>query len=61
MSSQVIMILLWIIFVSSFCWQQGVIIFHDVFDNEHNVGGVKIRVEGVFIWPFRQLRMVANR
>ncbi|XP_062007640.1 transmembrane E3 ubiquitin-protein ligase FLY2 [Rosa rugosa] len=39
---------------------QGVIIFHDVFDNEHNVGGVQIRVEGVFIWPFRQLRMVAN-
>ncbi|BFG25242.1 hypothetical protein CerSpe_115160 [Prunus speciosa] len=39
---------------------QGVIIFHDVFDNEHNVGGVQIKVEGVFIWPFRQLRMVAN-
>ncbi|XP_048439991.1 transmembrane E3 ubiquitin-protein ligase FLY2 isoform X1 [Pyrus x bretschneideri] len=39
---------------------QGVIIFHDVFDNEHNVGGVQIRVEGVFIWPFRQLRMVAH-
>ncbi|XP_048422416.1 transmembrane E3 ubiquitin-protein ligase FLY2-like isoform X2 [Pyrus x bretschneideri] len=39
---------------------QGVIIFHDVFDNEHNVGGIQIRVEGVFIWPFRQLRMVAN-
>ncbi|XP_059450973.1 transmembrane E3 ubiquitin-protein ligase FLY2-like [Corylus avellana] len=39
---------------------QGVIIFHDVFDNEHNVGGAQIRVEGVYIWPFRQLRMVAN-
>jgi hypothetical protein len=39
---------------------QGVIIFHDVFDNEHNIGGVQIRVEGVYIWPFRQLRMVAN-
>ncbi|XWS63427.1 hypothetical protein CRYUN_Cryun06bG0096400 [Craigia yunnanensis] len=38
----------------------GVIIFHDVFDNEHNVGGAQIRVEGVYIWPFRQLRMVAN-
>ncbi|KAH9792379.1 transmembrane E3 ubiquitin-protein ligase FLY2 [Citrus sinensis] len=24
---------------------QGVIIFHDVFDNEHNVGGAQIRVE----------------
>ncbi|XP_054812193.1 transmembrane E3 ubiquitin-protein ligase FLY1-like [Prosopis cineraria] len=39
---------------------QGVIIFHDVFDNEYNVGGAQIRVEGVYIWPFRQLRMVAN-
>ncbi|KAK8655282.1 hypothetical protein V6N13_107869 [Hibiscus sabdariffa] len=39
---------------------QGVIIFHDVFDNKHNVGGAQIRVEGVYIWPFRQLRMVAN-
>ncbi|KAG5545262.1 hypothetical protein RHGRI_017653 [Rhododendron griersonianum] len=40
---------------------QGVIIFHDVFDNEHEVGGAQIKVEGVYIWPFRQLRMVANR
>ncbi|EEF44406.1 transmembrane E3 ubiquitin-protein ligase FLY2 [Ricinus communis] len=39
---------------------QGAIIFHDVFDNAHNVGGAQIRVEGVYIWPFRQLRMVAN-
>ncbi|GLU06399.1 hypothetical protein SLE2022_234390 [Rubroshorea leprosula] len=39
---------------------RGVIIFHDVFDNEHNVGGTQIRVEGVYIWPFRQLRMVAS-
>ncbi|XP_065874475.1 transmembrane E3 ubiquitin-protein ligase FLY2-like isoform X1 [Euphorbia lathyris] len=39
---------------------QGAIIFHDVFDNAHNVGGSQIRVEGVYIWPFRQLRMVAN-
>ncbi|XP_024461322.1 transmembrane E3 ubiquitin-protein ligase FLY1 isoform X2 [Populus trichocarpa] len=39
---------------------QGVIIFHDVFDNKHNAGGAQIRVEGVYIWPFRQLRMVAN-
>ncbi|PIN14800.1 putative E3 ubiquitin ligase [Handroanthus impetiginosus] len=39
---------------------QGVIIFHDVFDNEHDVRGAQIRVEGVYIWPFRQLRMVAN-
>nr|GMD38392.1 transmembrane E3 ubiquitin-protein ligase FLY2-like [Ipomoea batatas] len=34
-------------------------VFHDVFDNEHEVAGAKIRVEGVYIWPFRQLRMVA--
>ncbi|GAB4859574.1 Transmembrane E3 ubiquitin-protein ligase fly2 [Ancistrocladus abbreviatus] len=39
---------------------QGVIIFHDVFDNENEVDGAQIRVEGVYIWPFRQLRMVAN-
>ncbi|KAJ9562917.1 hypothetical protein OSB04_008077 [Centaurea solstitialis] len=39
---------------------QGVMIFHDVFDNEPEVGRVQIRVEGVYIWPFRQLRMVAN-
>ncbi|CAJ1978911.1 unnamed protein product [Sphenostylis stenocarpa] len=39
---------------------QGVVIFHDVFDNEYNVGGAQIRVEGVYIWPYRQLRMVAN-
>ncbi|XP_059663178.1 transmembrane E3 ubiquitin-protein ligase FLY2 [Cornus florida] len=39
---------------------QGVIIFQDVFDNEHGVGGAQIKVEGVYIWPFRQLRMVAN-
>lgn len=38
---------------------QGAIIFHDVFDNEHGVGAAQIRVEGVYIWPFRQLRMVA--
>jgi hypothetical protein len=39
---------------------QGVVIFHDVFDNEYNVGGAQIKIEGVYIWPFRQLRMVAN-
>lgn len=39
--------------------QQGVIIFHDIFDNER--GGAQIRVEGVYVWPFRQLRMVAHR
>ncbi|KAL8188619.1 hypothetical protein R6Q57_029907 [Mikania cordata] len=38
----------------------GVMIFHDVFDNEPEGGRVQIRVEGVYIWPFRQLRMVAN-
>jgi hypothetical protein len=39
---------------------QGVIIFHDVFDNENEIDGSQIRVEGVYIWPFRQLRMIAN-
>lgn len=39
---------------------QGVIIFHDVFDNENDARGAQIRVEGVYIWPFRQLRMVAS-
>ncbi|KAI4322694.1 hypothetical protein L6164_022364 [Bauhinia variegata] len=39
---------------------QGVVIFHDVFDSEYNVGGAQIRLDGVYIWPFRQLRMVAN-
>ncbi|KAL1219380.1 Transmembrane E3 ubiquitin-protein ligase FLY2 [Cardamine amara subsp. amara] len=39
---------------------QGSVVFHDVFDNEHNVGGAQIKVEGVYIWPFRQLRLVAN-
>ncbi|XP_051151967.1 transmembrane E3 ubiquitin-protein ligase FLY2 [Andrographis paniculata] len=39
---------------------QGIIIFHDVFNNEHDVHGAQMRVEGVYIWPFRQLRMVAN-
>ncbi|KAI7754941.1 hypothetical protein M8C21_026424, partial [Ambrosia artemisiifolia] len=39
---------------------QGIMIFHDVFDNEPEAGRVQIRVEGVYIWPFRQLRMVVN-
>lgn len=39
---------------------QGVIIFHDVFDEQDEVSGAQIRVEGVYIWPFRQLRLVAN-
>ncbi|KAH0915554.1 hypothetical protein HID58_030000 [Brassica napus] len=39
---------------------QGVVLFHDVFDNEQNLGGAQISLEGVYIWPFRQLRLVAN-
>lgn len=39
---------------------QGLIIFNDAFDDDHEGGGAQIRVEGVYIWPFRQLRMVAN-
>ncbi|GER53220.1 RING/U-box superfamily protein [Striga asiatica] len=37
---------------------QGVMVFHDVCDNDKDVRGAQIRV-GVYIWPFRQL--VANR
>ncbi|OVA00378.1 hypothetical protein BVC80_1183g82 [Macleaya cordata] len=39
---------------------QGVIIFNDVFDNDRDVGAAQMRVEGVYIWPFKQLRMVVN-
>ncbi|KAI3904014.1 hypothetical protein MKW92_018252 [Papaver armeniacum] len=39
---------------------QGVIIFHDVVDNDRDTGAAQMRVEGVYIWPFRQLRMVVN-
>lgn len=50
-----------LIFSFNFLIIQGVIIFHEVIGNEHDVGGIQIKVEGVYIWPFRQLRMVANR
>lgn len=40
---------------------QGSVTFHDVLDNAHDRGVAQIRLEGVYIWPFRQLRMVANR
>ncbi|KAK7272388.1 hypothetical protein RJT34_28939 [Clitoria ternatea] len=46
--------------ISGVHYVQGVVIFHDVFDNEYDMGGAQIRIEGVYIWPFRQLRMVAN-
>ncbi|RDX75866.1 Tul1, partial [Mucuna pruriens] len=46
--------------ISGVHYVQGVVIFHDVFDNEYDVGGAQIRIEGVYIWPFRQLRMVVN-
>ncbi|GER43178.1 RING/U-box superfamily protein, partial [Striga asiatica] len=39
---------------------QGIMIFHHVFDNEKDVRGAQIRLEGVYLWPFRQLRLVAN-
>ncbi|KAL6657997.1 hypothetical protein ACP70R_005777 [Stipagrostis hirtigluma subsp. patula] len=39
---------------------QGSVTFHDVIDNAHDRGVAQIRLEGVYIWPFRQLRMVAN-
>ncbi|XP_042470038.1 transmembrane E3 ubiquitin-protein ligase FLY2-like isoform X1 [Zingiber officinale] len=39
---------------------QGSITFHDVFDNEHDHEIAQMRLEGVYIWPFQKLRMVAN-
>jgi transmembrane E3 ubiquitin-protein ligase len=38
---------------------QGSITFQDLFDNERE--HARLRIEGVYVWPFRQLRMVANR
>ncbi|GAA0148464.1 ubiquitin-protein ligase [Lithospermum erythrorhizon] len=46
--------------VSGVHYVQGLIIFHDVIDNEHEVRSAQLRVEGVYIWPFRQLRLVAS-
>ncbi|XP_038982021.1 transmembrane E3 ubiquitin-protein ligase FLY1-like isoform X2 [Phoenix dactylifera] len=46
--------------ISGVHYVQGAVTFHDVFDNEHDNGVAQMRVEGVYIWPFRQLRMVAN-
>ncbi|XP_073005439.1 transmembrane E3 ubiquitin-protein ligase FLY1-like [Typha latifolia] len=46
--------------ISGIHYIQGSITFHDVFANEHDHGAAQIRVEGVYIWPFKQLRMVAN-
>ncbi|XP_020574028.1 transmembrane E3 ubiquitin-protein ligase 1-like isoform X2 [Phalaenopsis equestris] len=39
---------------------QGAVIFHDVHNNENDLGAAQMRVEGVYIWPFRQLRLVAS-
>ncbi|GAU27134.1 hypothetical protein TSUD_104430 [Trifolium subterraneum] len=38
----------------------GVVIFDDLFDDEDDVGGAQISFEGVYIWPFKQLRLVTN-
>ncbi|MQL86580.1 hypothetical protein Taro_019114 [Colocasia esculenta] len=38
----------------------GAVTFRDVFDNGHDFGVNKMRVEGVYVCPFRQLRMVAS-
>ncbi|KAF8669511.1 hypothetical protein HU200_051314 [Digitaria exilis] len=46
--------------ISGVHYVQGSITFHDVVDNAHDHGVAQIRLEGVYIWPFRQLRMVAN-
>lgn len=39
---------------------QGAVIFHDVFDNGHDLRVAQMRVEGVYIWPFKQLRLVVS-
>uniref|UniRef100_A0A0E0Q8P0 RING-type E3 ubiquitin transferase n=1 Tax=Oryza rufipogon TaxID=4529 RepID=A0A0E0Q8P0_ORYRU len=46
--------------ISGVHYVQGSVTFHDVLDNAHDRGVAQIRLEGVYIWPFRQLRMVAN-
>ncbi|KAL5198385.1 hypothetical protein ABZP36_001897 [Zizania latifolia] len=46
--------------ISGVHYVQGSVTFHDVVDNAHDNGVAQIRLEGVYIWPFRQLRMVAN-
>ncbi|GJN32383.1 hypothetical protein PR202_gb20890 [Eleusine coracana subsp. coracana] len=46
--------------ISGVHYVQGSITFHDVIDNAHDHAVAQIRLEGVYIWPFRQLRMVAN-
>ncbi|XP_074590319.1 transmembrane E3 ubiquitin-protein ligase FLY1-like isoform X2 [Curcuma longa] len=47
--------------ISGVHYIQGAVSFYDVFENGHDHGFAKMRVEGVYIWPFRQLRMVASR
>jgi len=47
--------------ISGVHYVQGSITFHDVIGSAHDHGVAQIRLEGVYIWPFRQLRMVANR
>ncbi|XP_042519209.1 transmembrane E3 ubiquitin-protein ligase FLY2-like [Macadamia integrifolia] len=46
--------------ISGVHYVQGVLIFQDVFDEEREGGAAQMRVEGVYIWPFRQLRMVIS-
>ncbi|KAK9091017.1 hypothetical protein Sjap_024194 [Stephania japonica] len=38
---------------------QGVISFHDAFDNNYS-GASQLRVEDVYMWTLKQLRMVVN-
>ncbi|CAL9103920.1 unnamed protein product [Musa textilis] len=46
--------------ISGVHYVQGAVTFHDVFDSMHDHEFSKLRLEGVYIWPFRQLRMVAS-
>ncbi|WOL07699.1 transmembrane E3 ubiquitin-protein ligase 1-like [Canna indica] len=46
--------------ISGVHYVQGAVTFLDVFDSGHDHGFAKLKLEGVYIWPFRQLRMVAS-
>ncbi|ONK74903.1 uncharacterized protein A4U43_C03F11300 [Asparagus officinalis] len=46
--------------ISGVHYIQGALIFHDVYDNGRDRGVAQMRVEGVYIWPFKQLRLVAS-
>lgn len=47
--------------ISGVHYVQGAIVFRDgSYADERDTQIIQVRMEGVYIWPFRQLRMVAN-